>query len=67
MKNLLLLLVLLTTVNGVKAQDKLEAEDIKRETVQICLDELEMQHADDEDITASEYVEMENECRRLGD
>ena len=66
MKNLLLLLVLLSTVQAVKANETSNVEQTKHD-IEECLNELEMQHSDDKNISAIEYVEMERECRRLGD
>jgi hypothetical protein len=66
MKNLLLLLVLLSTVQAVKANETVNVEQTKQD-IEECLNELEMQHSDDKNISALEYVEMERECRRLGD
>jgi hypothetical protein len=66
MKNLLLLLLLLSTVKAVKANELPSQEQTKHD-IEECLNELELQHSDDKNISAIEYVEMERECRRLGD
>jgi len=66
MKNLLLLLVLLSTVQAVRANE-LPSQEQTKQDIEECLNELELQHSDDKSISAIEYVAMKRECRRLGD
>ena len=65
MKNVLLLLVLLSTVGAVKASQSVNVEQTKQD-IEECLNELELQHGDNNEISAMDYVGMERECKRLG-